>query len=83
MSEQNPTPEKPRKRRKDDMMRTRIDPELHEAAKKKAQDYGWSFGSVVRALLRLWVQEDVISAKDVGNESERAPKTRKKRQTKK
>jgi hypothetical protein len=79
----SPSKKKP-KAHKDDVVRARIDPELHRQAKEKAENYGWSLGSVIRALLRLWVQEDVVKSNDVGEESERAPKVpKKKRRSKK
>jgi hypothetical protein len=47
-------------------------------ARDKAKSRGWTLSSVLRALVRLWVDEDVVTAEDVGKESERAPRTKKK-----
>jgi hypothetical protein len=77
--QQSSSSSKKPKPHKDEMLKARIDPELHEQAQKKAKDMGWSLGSVVRALLRLWVQEDVVSSKDIGEEAGRAPKQSKKK----
>ena len=54
-------------------LKIRTDLDTIKQAKAKAKKYGWSLSSVVRALLRLWVSEDVISSDDVGEASERAP----------
>jgi hypothetical protein len=69
-------PEPPRKppSHQDERFDTRIDPELLRQAKDKARGRGWSLGAVIRALLRLWVSEDVIDANDVGQETTRAPR---------
>ncbi len=81
-------PEKPVKH-KDGELKIRTDLETINAARKKAKKMGWSLSSVVRALLRLWVTEDVISSDDVGEASERAayktrkPKPKSKRKPKK
>jgi len=64
---------------KDEELKFRVDPELRRQAEEKANTHGWSLSSVMRALLRLWVQEDVVSAADVGAEKKRTPrKSRKK-----
>ena len=60
-----------------------MDEDLARQAEQKAKQMGWSLGSVVRALLRLWVQEDVISSKDVGSESTPAPKKSRRKKAKK
>ena len=60
-----------------------LDEELANQAEEKAQRMGWSFGSVARALFRLWVQEDVITSADVGAESEVAPKKKRRKKGKK
>lgn len=52
--------------------------ELAEQMRTKAKQRGWSLGAVLRALSALWVQEDIVSAEDVGKQTERAPKTKKK-----
>jgi len=67
-----PKPDKPVKHKAGEL-KIRTDMETIKAARTKAKKMGWSLSSVVRALLRLWVQEDVISAEDVGEASERAP----------
>ena len=59
-----------------------MDEDLALQAEQKAKQMGWSLGSVVRALLRLWVQEDVISSKDVGSESTPAPKKQRRKKKK-
>ena len=53
--------------------------ELAEQMREKAKKRGWSLGAVLRALGALWVQEDIITAEDVGKQIERAPKTKKKK----
>jgi hypothetical protein len=67
-----------REREKDERLGVRLDPELARLVKDKAKSRGWSLGSVIRALLRLWSEEDVVSAEDVGQESERSPRRGKK-----
>ena len=53
--------------------------ELAEQLRTKAKKRGWSLGAVLRALSALWVEEDIVSAEDVGKQTERAPKTKKKK----
>jgi len=65
-------------KRKDERLEIRIDSELAERAKRKAEERGWSLGSVMRALLNLWTDEDVISPEDVGRQIKRAKKRSKK-----
>ena len=66
-------------REKDERLDVRLDPELARLVKQKAKSRGWALGAVVRSLLRLWVDEDIVSAEDVGRETERAPRRGKKK----
>jgi len=52
----------------------RIDPNLYDEAARKAESRGWSLSSVIRALLALWVQEDVLDPRDVGLQRKHASK---------
>lgn len=67
---------KPEKKHRDKQLQVRIDDELHDAALEKAQGFGWSLGSVVRALLRSWVENrsEGPTATEVGRESVPADK---------
>lgn len=79
---QDPAPPDP----KDDLIQIRLDADLAKQAKRKARSHGWKLSSVMRALLRLWVAEDVVSPEDVGAEdipAGRKPKAKAKRTTKK
>lgn len=67
-----PPPEAPK--RKDERMEIRIDAELAARARQKAEARGWTLGSVMRALLSLWTDEDVVSAEDVGQQIKRVKK---------
>jgi len=67
-------------KRKEERIELRVDPELAERARQKAEKYGWSISSVIRALLSLWTDEDVISSQDVGRHAKRAKKPRKKKE---
>ena len=67
---------------KDEELKFRVDPELRKLAEAKADTHGWSLSSVMRALLRLWVQEDVVSAADVGAEKKRTPRKPRKKKDK-
>lgn len=64
---------------KEGELKVRADLDTIKQAKEKADRMGWSLSSVVRALLRLWISEDVISSSDVGAEKERAPRRGKKK----
>ena len=72
--EESPNKEPPKEERIEFLAPSDLAEKMREKAKKR----GWSLGAVLRALGALWVEEDVISAEDVGKQSERAPKTRKK-----
>lgn len=69
--EPTPTP-----KRKEERMELRLDPDLAERARQKAQQRGWTLSAVMRALLALWVDEDVIAPEEVGRYADRAPKQR-------
>ncbi len=64
---------------KEDRIEIRVERELAEKARKKAADRGWSLSAVMRGLLTLWADEDVIDARDVGAASTRAPYKRKRK----
>lgn len=71
-------PEKPATRSaKTRKVEVRIDEDLAQQVEAKAESRGWSLASVMRALLELWVQEDVIDPKDVGKAAKRAPRSKK------
>ncbi len=50
----------------------RLDAELADQAKKKAAEFG-GLAPVIRALLRRWVQEELVSFEDIARELPRAP----------
>ena len=54
-------------------LNVRLDPELKQKLQDKARSRGWTLGAVARALFRLWLEEDLISPEDVGEEQKRAP----------
>ena len=64
-------------KKKDERIEIRVDPELANRAREKAESRGWTLASVLRSLLELWVDEDVIDPKDVGRSSARAKKSKK------
>lgn len=76
-------PPKPGRKHRDKQLKVRIDDELNDAALKKAQSVGWSLGSVVRALLRSWVEDrsEGPTAEEVGRESVAAEKRPRKPKT--
>lgn len=53
-------------------LQVRIDAELAELITEKARRYG-GVSAVVRALLRRWAYEDIVTADDVLAELTRAP----------
>jgi len=69
---------------KDELLQVRLDAELAEQVKEKSRRFGGA-SAVVRALLRRWVKQDIISADDVLAEIGRAqqPPRRKLRKTNK
>lgn len=67
------------KAKKAEIIKLRVDPELKQQIEAKAESRGWSIGAVARALFRLWIDEDVISPEDVGEEQKRPPKKPRKR----
>jgi hypothetical protein len=63
---------------KDVKFQIRLDTELAEQAREKAAKSG-GLAPVIRALLRRWLQEDLVSFEDIARELPRAPqKARKK-----
>ena len=74
-SDQSPSKNPPIK---EESLRVRIDSDTMQQSKEKAARMGWSLGSVVRALLKLWIEEDTISSADVGTAASRAPRGKKK-----
>ena len=68
---------------KDEKVETRIPTSLKRKAQDKAASRGWRLSSVIRALLELWVQEDVVSGEDVGRAERRNSRTPKGRKPKK
>jgi hypothetical protein len=65
--------------KKDEKIEFLVDEDLAQRAREKADSRGWSLSSVLRALLSLWVDEDVIDAKNVGESNRRARRTKKKK----
>ena len=65
-----PEPDRPAKR-KSERIEIRLDDDLAEIARKKAESSGWSLSSVIRALLGLWAEENVIAPEDVGRHMKR------------
>lgn len=68
---------------KEDRIEIRVERELAEKARAKAAGRGWSLSAVMRGLLTLWADEDVIDASDVGAASAKAPYKRKSKKNKK
>jgi hypothetical protein len=64
---------------KEERVEVRFDPELARRARAKAESRGWSISSVIRALVGMWVDEDIVDPTDVGSAAKRAPRTKKKR----
>ena len=64
---------------KEEKIEVRVDADLAEKAREKAESRGWSLSSVVRALLALWVDEDVIAPSDVGTAAKRASRSKKRK----
>ena len=52
---------------------------LRDRVEKKARSRGWSLASVIRALLELWAEEDLVSPDQIGDANDRAPRSRKKK----
>jgi hypothetical protein len=50
----------------------RLDAELADQAKAKAAEFG-GLAPVIRALLRRWVKEELVSFEDIARELPRAP----------
>ena len=51
-----------------------LDEQLRSDFEAKAKARGWPLTSIIRALMRLWVDEDVLSPEDVSAEQKTAPK---------
>jgi Arc/MetJ family transcription regulator len=49
---------------KDELLQVRIDADLLAEVQKKAERFGGA-SAVVRALLRRWVEEDIVTAEQV------------------
>lgn len=65
-----PPPEPPG--HKDKRIEIRIEPDLADRAARKANAHGWTVSAVLRALLRLWTDEDLIDPQAIGNEVSQA-----------
>jgi Arc/MetJ-type ribon-helix-helix transcriptional regulator len=61
---------------KDEEIKVKLDSELAAQAKQKALRYG-GLSAVVRALLRAWVERDIIEWDDIAVENLRAAKRKK------
>lgn len=58
---------------KDRQLIIRIESELAEAAHRKALQHG-GLSAVVRALLRLWVEKNIVTPEEIARANERAPR---------
>ena len=67
---------------KAERLELRLDPELARQVKEKARRRGWSLAAVMRALLARWVDEDVVEPIEVGQQSDRAPRKKRRRKRK-
>jgi len=56
---------------KEELLQVRLDADLAEQVRDKAQRYGGA-SAVIRALLRRWVKQDIVSADEVLAEVNRA-----------
>ena len=56
---------------KDKKLIIRIESDLAETAQRKALQHG-GLSAVVRALIRLWVEKDIVSAEEIARANERA-----------
>lgn len=72
-----PAPQQGDKKKKG-RVQAEVDSEILEAAKEKARRKGWSMKQVIESLLKLWVQEDVVTPEDAGDALP-PPKTKKKK----
>ena len=61
---------------KEEQIKVRLDSDLVARAKQKALRYG-GLSAVVRALLRAWVERDIITWDDIAVENLRAAKRKK------
>jgi hypothetical protein len=62
---------------KEDTLLVRLDAELAEKVREKASRFGGT-SAVIRALLRRWVEQDIVSADDVLAEIGRGQQPRRK-----
>lgn len=74
MSEQQG--QKPTRPAKENRVEVRFDPELGERARQKAESRGWTLSAVIRALVNLWVDEDIVDPTDVGTAAKRASRSK-------
>jgi hypothetical protein len=58
---------------KDKKLIIRIETDLAETAQRKALRHG-GLSAVVRALIRLWVEKDIVTAEEIARANERASK---------
>jgi hypothetical protein len=65
--------------RKSTKIEARISEGLKEKADAKARACGWNLAGVLRALLTLWISDDVVSPSRVGDANVRAPRLKKKK----
>ena len=56
---------------KGEKVETRLPASVKKQAQEKASKRGWRLSSVMRALIELWIQEDVITGEDVGRAEQR------------
>lgn len=64
---------------KDEEIKVKLDSDLAARAKQKALRYG-GLSAVVRALLRAWIERDIIADDDIAVENLRAAKRSRKRE---
>ena len=60
---------------KEDTLLVRLDPEMAAKVRHKARRYGGA-SAVIRALLRRWLEQDIVTAADVLAETQRAQERR-------
>jgi hypothetical protein len=65
-------------RKKKTRIEALVDSEVGEAAKAKARRKGWSMTQVITSLLKLFLDEDVISPEDAGEALPPRKKSKKK-----
>ncbi len=62
---------------KEERFEVRLPRSLKRKAEEKAEKRGWTLASIVRSLLELWVDEDVVAPEDVGKAAKRAKRKKK------